>query len=122
MSTTESPAKPKIRRDGWTPERQLRFLDALACTRSVLEASAFVGKSREGAYRLRNRSEGTLFSLLWDRVLAPSPGRCEVHTKALGDGQIMRLLGNQYRRERGDFVNIGWRKAGRPAPDRTRTW
>jgi hypothetical protein len=92
---------PNIRSDGWTAERQLRFIDALAQTRSVSRAAAAAGMSRESAYRLRDRREGALFALLWDRALAFVP--TEVHTRPLTDGRIMRLLGNHYRRERGDF-------------------
>jgi hypothetical protein len=54
-----------------------------------------------------------------DRVVEPAAG--EVHNPPLTDGRIMLLLGSHFRRERGDFVKIGARKAARPAPDRTRT-
>jgi hypothetical protein len=54
----------KIRKDGWAAERQLRFLDALAGTRNVVEAAAAAGMSRESAYRLRERKEGALFAAL----------------------------------------------------------
>ena len=60
---------PKIRRDGWTAQRQLRFLDMLARTRSVTRAAAAVGMSRESAYRLRSRKGGVLFATAWDRAL-----------------------------------------------------
>ena len=66
MSASDS---PKIRRDGWTPERQLRFLDMLARTRSVTKAARAVGMSRESAHRLRNRDSGGLFRAAWDRAL-----------------------------------------------------
>lgn len=105
-------ADRKVRRDGWTPERQLCFLDALASTGSVAKAAATVGMSREGAYGLRRRSEDSLFTLLWDRALAATPGPAEVHSPALTNGRIMRLLGIHYRRERGDFLDIGARKRG----------
>lgn len=104
---------PQTRRDGWTAERQLRFLGALADSRSVTAAAAAVGMSRESAYRLRNRSEGSLFVLLWDRALQadlPAPG--ESHSGALTDGRIERLLGNCYRREWGDFANAGAARRG----------
>ena len=117
MSAADSsrpPRTPKIRRDGWTPERQLRFLDTLASTRSIAKAAASAGMSREGAYRFRNRSEGTLFALLWARAFDFAPPRIEVHTRPLTDGRIMRVLGNHYRRERGDFLNIGAPKVERP--------
>ena len=97
----------RIRCDGWTPERQLRFLDALAQTRSVGKAARAAGMSREGAYRYRSRVEG-LFALLWDRALQPAPTSFEGHIESLPDGRIMRLLGNNFRRERNDFINIGW--------------
>lgn len=96
----------RSRRDGWTPERQLRFLDALVSSRSVGAAAAATNMSREGAYRLRNRCEGTLFALLWDRALTPEPTRVEVHNQALTDGRIMRLLGNHDRRKSGDCRSI----------------
>ncbi|HEY8433338.1 MAG TPA: hypothetical protein VIK68_01870 [Sphingomicrobium sp.] len=113
MTTSDSPKCRRIRRDGWTPERQLQFLDALASTRSVATAAASAGMSREGAHRLRNRSEGTLFAFLWDRALAPDPRPHQVHTGMLTDGQIMRLLGNHFRRKRGDSWIIGQPKADR---------
>lgn len=70
MSAADSPKPyPRIRRDGWTPERQLRFLDALARTRSVTRAARAAGMSRESAYRLRTRKEGALFAAAWDRAL-----------------------------------------------------
>ncbi|MFL6743916.1 MAG: hypothetical protein ACJ8E3_08185 [Sphingomicrobium sp.] len=102
----------KTRRDGWTPERQLRFLDALTGTRSISKAAAAAGMSRESAYRLRERREGALFAALWDRALAFQPSPAEVHIDALTSGRLMRLLGNHFRRERGDFVAIGVRRAG----------
>jgi hypothetical protein len=69
MSAADSPQPPKIRRDGWTPERQLRFLDALTRTRSVTRAARAAGMSRESAYRLRRRKDGALFAAAWDRAL-----------------------------------------------------
>ena len=98
-----------IRRDGWTAERQLRFLDELAATRSVGQAAAAAGMSRESAYGLRNRRDGALFAALWDRVLAPAPEASEVHSQPLTDGRLARLLGVHFRRQRGDFVIIGAR-------------
>ena len=115
------PQPRKIRRDGWTPQRQLRFLDALAATRSTAQAAAFAGMSREGAYRLRNRREGALFGLLWNNILAPATNETKVHTEAPTDGQLARLLGRHFRRERGDFRNIGVSKGESAVPDRTQT-
>jgi len=122
MSASDSlrPSKPRIRirrarpercrRDGWTAERQLRFLDTLSRTRSVIKSAAAAGMSRESAYRLRERREGALFAALWDEALAFRPA--EVHISPLTNGRIMRLLGNLFRRESGNFMGISSRRAG----------
>jgi hypothetical protein len=98
----------KTRGDGWTPERQLRFLDALGRSRSVTKAAAATGMSREGAYRLRARSGDSLFGLLWDHALRPDlAANPEVHIEDMTDGRLARLLGMHFRRERGDFRQMG---------------
>ena len=115
MSARDSLRSPKprasIRKDGWAAERQLRFLDTLFRTRSVSKAAAAAGLSRESAYRLRERREGALFALLWDRAIAFQPHPAEVHIEGLSNGRLMRLLGNHFRRERGDFAATGVRRA-----------
>src|SRR3954447_19327996 len=84
----------RSRTDGWTPERQLCFLDALAPTRSVTKAAAVAGMSREGAYRFRSRLSGGLFALLWDRALSPDlSANPEVHIHNMSNGRLMRLMG-----------------------------
>ena len=98
---------PKTRKDGWTAERQLRFLDALAQSRSVTDAARAAGMSREGAYRFLARNPSSLFAALWDLALAPRAPNSEVHIGNLSDGRLMRLLDNHYRRERGDLLHIG---------------
>jgi hypothetical protein len=62
------PAKPRF--DGWTPSRQLVFLEVLARTRSVAASAKAVGMSREGAYRLRRRPDAGLFAAAWDRAMS----------------------------------------------------
>jgi hypothetical protein len=121
MSASDSlrPPKPRTRirahparcrRDGWTAERQLRFLETLARTRSIGKAATAARMSRESAYRLRERREGALFAALWDEALAFRPA--EGHMPPLTDGRIMRLLGNHFPGDSGDFVAIGSRRAG----------
>jgi len=104
-------ARPeRCRRDGWTVERQLGFLAALLDAKSISSAAAAVGMSRESAYRLRERPNGALFAALWDRILQPEfRPMSEGHIGSLSDGRLMRVLGMQYRRERGDFGAIGSR-------------
>lgn len=50
----------------WTPARQAEFLRQLVATRSVGEAAAAVGLSRQSAYRLRARLKGRPFDLAWE--------------------------------------------------------
>jgi len=81
-------ANPKTRRDGWTIERQLRFLDTLSRTRCVTRAAAAAGLSRKSAYRLRGRADGALFAALWDRAM-----RAPLDTaKVTGQGDSQRRL------------------------------
>jgi hypothetical protein len=92
---------------GWTPARQIRFLGALAATRSVTKAAAAAGMSRESAHRLRNRSEGALFASIWDLAVArPVMGISEGHSDRLGDGSLLRLLNMHFRRKSGDFAFV----------------
>ena len=85
MSRPESQSRGhSTRRDGWTPARQLRFLDVLAHTRSVTAAARAAGMSRTSAYRLRARDPNGLFAAAWDRAferpaLGPSKGHGRVN-------------------------------------------
>jgi hypothetical protein len=58
---------PATRRDGWSPERKLRFLRRLAANGNVRSACAAVGMSRESAYTLRRRDP--LFGRGWAAAL-----------------------------------------------------
>lgn len=80
-------AKP--RSDGWTPARQLAFLETLARTRSVSLAAKSAGMSREGAYRLRRRAGAALFAAAWDRALGAD--RVTFTRAEIDDGHI-RLI------------------------------
>ncbi len=111
MSAPDSPRAPslarKTRRDGWTVERQIAFLDALVSTRSVATAAASAGISRESAYRLRRRPDGALFAALWDKAMCPaSRPRCQVHTALLADGRLERLLAPHFRRKTANFFIV----------------
>ncbi len=62
-------AKMRLRRDGWTPEKQRLFCETLADCGLVKEAVAAVGMSVQSAYCLRRRPEGRAFALGWDAAL-----------------------------------------------------
>jgi len=68
---TDHPQNPA---PSWTPEKQREFLEALARCGSVKSSAAYVGMSREGAYRLRRRQEGRAFDRAWDAANASRLG------------------------------------------------
>ncbi|MET0370373.1 MAG: hypothetical protein ABW039_03245 [Sphingobium sp.] len=57
------------RHDGWTPNTQRRFVDALGALGSVGQAARAVGMTRASAYRLRARAGAESFAAAWDRAL-----------------------------------------------------
>jgi hypothetical protein len=54
------------RYDGWTEEKQRRFIEVLADTGIVSVAAKAVGMSRESANRLRRSPDGAAFARAWD--------------------------------------------------------
>jgi hypothetical protein len=58
--------RTRIRRDGWTIDRQVKFILALHKTHCVSHAAAAVGMTRESAYRLRARPGHADFARAWD--------------------------------------------------------
>ena len=66
-----TPVPLRYRRDGWTPGRQADFLGRLAETGRIAAAAAYVGMTRESAYRLRDKPGAESFAAAWDAVLAP---------------------------------------------------
>ncbi len=60
------PVRRVARRDGWTEEKQRRFIEVLADTGQVGLAVKEVGLSRESAYRLRRQPHATAFARAWD--------------------------------------------------------
>jgi len=63
------PVPVRYRHDGWSAERQIDFIDALAETGCVAEASARVGMSTASAYALRRRIEAESFRAAWEAAL-----------------------------------------------------
>ncbi|MFA9201457.1 MAG: hypothetical protein ACEQR8_09795 [Cypionkella sp.] len=86
------PAAPRARADGWTAERQARFLAELAITGSVSAAARKVGMARETAYRLRRKPGAESFAAAWDQVLGREPGRRKVTGEELYRRAIEGLL------------------------------
>ncbi|MDE8651241.1 hypothetical protein [Novosphingobium album (ex Liu et al. 2023)] len=65
------------RHDGWTPDRQRRFIEALADLGSVDAAARAVNMSPEGAYLLRRHPEAGEFRKAWEAALALGVQRLE---------------------------------------------
>jgi hypothetical protein len=65
MIMTEATAKTYH----WTPAAQRCFLETLAETGSVAQASLAAGKSRVAAYNLRFRRDGSVFRMGWDAAV-----------------------------------------------------
>lgn len=63
------PVPRKYRHDGWTPERQRAFIEALAATGSVTAAAARINMSTEGAYYLRRQPGAEEFAAAWSAAL-----------------------------------------------------
>ncbi|MEW4468750.1 hypothetical protein AB1K62_13060 [Parasphingorhabdus sp. JC815] len=62
-------AQPQERHDGWSPDRQVVFLEALARTGNVKASALYAGLSRESAYKLRRRPDARAFARAWDAAL-----------------------------------------------------
>lgn len=80
-----TPATPQARSDGWSPQRQLDFIAALAETCCVTEACHAVGASPSGAYRLRARADAVSFRSAWDAAL-------DLGIRRLADAALSRAL------------------------------
>lgn len=63
------PVAPRPRHDGWTPDKQAGFIDALAESGCVTEAAARVGMSAGTAYALRRRPDAESFRMAWEAAL-----------------------------------------------------
>ena len=67
--TLPDPVPVRARHDGWTPEKQHDFIQALAESGCVREACAAVGMNARSAYRLRARTDASAFRQSWDIAL-----------------------------------------------------
>ena len=79
------PVPLRRRHDGWTPDRQLDFIEALAETACVTQAAKLVGMSPSSAYRLRANPNAQAFRLAWDAAL-------DVGVQRLGDAVLARAV------------------------------
>lgn len=64
-----TPIPLRTRHDGWTAEKQIAFIEALAETGIVEEACRRVGMSRTSADNLRHRPAGASFRRAWEAAM-----------------------------------------------------
>lgn len=64
-----TPVRTATRADGWSPEVQREFLEALAETGSVRTACGRVCRSPSSAYRLRRRTDARGFAQAWEDAI-----------------------------------------------------
>ena len=80
-----TPVATVSRSDGWTPDRQRRFILALASHGGVAAAARSVGMTPQTANRLRKRADGASFACAWDKAL--DEGRTRSLDEALARGK-----------------------------------
>ena len=79
------PVLKKRRHDGWSPDKQRAFVEALADCGSVATAAQRVGMSESSAYRLRRSPGAEAFDRAWSAAI-------EAASKKLIDAAFERAL------------------------------
>lgn len=79
------PVLKKRRKDGWSPDKQRAFIEALADTGSVATAAQRVGMSESSAYRLRRAPGAEAFDRAWSAAI-------DAASKKLLDAAFERAL------------------------------
>lgn len=85
QATDFDPVPTRPRHDGWTPDKQTDFIEALAETGCVDHAARAVAMSPTSAYRLRARPDAQSFRAAWDHAL-------EYAVSRLSDAVISRAI------------------------------
>jgi hypothetical protein len=94
--TAEAMAAGAARADGWTAERRIAFLEALAAGHKVTAAARHVGMTPQGARKLRRRAPE--FARVWDETFAFLAAELEesaLHRAIHGSERPMMSRGRQ---------------------------
>ena len=90
-----TPVPRKYRHDGWTPERQKAFIEALADCGSVTRAAAAVNMSQANCYTLRRAPGAESFRAAWDAALDFGVKRLkDIAFERAIDGQLHPVIRN----------------------------
>ena len=79
-----TPVATASRSDGWTPDRQRRFIAALGEHGGVAAAARSVGMTPQTANRLRKRPDAGSFAEAWDKAV--EEGRLRSYDEAVTRG------------------------------------
>lgn len=104
-----APVPRRYRHDGWTPERQRAFIEALADTGSVTRAAAMVNMAQANCYALRRAAGAESLRRAWDAALDFGLKRMkDIAFERAIEGQLVpvfvagKLMG--FRRKRNDAL------------------
>jgi hypothetical protein len=107
--STFTPVPRRYRHDGWTPERQKAFIEALADTGCVTRAATMVNMAQANCYALRRSPGAEEFRRAWDSALDFGLKRLkDIAFERAIEGQLVpvfvagKLLG--FRRKRNDAL------------------
>ncbi|WP_375272868.1 hypothetical protein [Sphingomonas sp.] len=132
------PVPRRPRADGWSPEVQARFVEALADTGLVSAACAAVDMSVASAYRLRRAAGAESFARAWDAALDAAADHlqsvafacaiegvgvpvydrdgCRIGSKRQYNDRLLMLLLRAYRPDRFRHAHEDTRRADEPRP------
>lgn len=104
-----APVPRKYRHDGWTPERQKAFIEALADTGCVSRAAGIVNMAQANCYTLRRARGAEEFRRAWDAALDFGLQRLKdiAFERAIEGQQIPVFVGGKlmgYRRKTNDAL------------------
>src|SRR5690349_16262460 len=104
-----TPVPRRYRHDGWTPERQVAFIHALADTGCVDRAARMVNMAQTNCYALKRAPGAESFRRAWDAALDCGLGRMkDIAFERAIEGELIpvfsqgKLMG--YRRKRNDAL------------------
>lgn len=92
----EIEAEGAVRHDGWTAERRIAFLEALAAGHKVSAAARHVGMTPQGARKLKVRAP--VFARIWDQTFAFLAAELEetaIHRAIYGSERPVMSRGRQ---------------------------
>jgi hypothetical protein len=104
-----TPVPRQYRHDGWTPERQKAFIEALADTGSVSRAARTVNMAQANCYTLRRAPGAEAFRKAWDAALDFGVARLKdiAFERAIDGYQVPVFVGGKlagYRRKTNDAL------------------